>query len=58
LKFYTSRKVERNKKRSNKRRKKALIEGQLVGPLTIDDPDDQWLDLLITSDKGMKDEYG
>jgi hypothetical protein len=40
LKFYASRKVERNKKRANKRRKKALIEGQLVGPLTIDDPDD------------------
>jgi hypothetical protein len=31
------------------RRRKGVVEAQLVGPLTIDDNDDKWLDLFLAS---------
>jgi hypothetical protein len=41
--------------RMKKRRKKAWIEAQLAGPMTLDDKAEEWLGLLLTSKEKRTD---
>jgi hypothetical protein len=40
---------------TKKRRRKAWIEAQLAGPMTLDDKDKEWLGLLLTSKEKRTD---
>jgi hypothetical protein len=49
LDFWHARRTETG--RGRERRRKGVVEAQLVGPLTIENNDDKWLDLFLTSDE-------
>jgi hypothetical protein len=50
--FYTQKAAEKRAERvawAEKRRRKTFIEAQLNGPSTIDDDDDRWDNLFLTT---------
>jgi hypothetical protein len=49
LAFWHEKKAERNRVRSEEKRRMAWIEAELAGLSTLDENDDRWLDLLFTS---------
>jgi hypothetical protein len=58
LDFFASRKAERKRQRAENRWNKVFIDVELASPSTIDNDDDWWLDLFITSDEGTEDGDG
>ncbi|KAM0901272.1 hypothetical protein ACQ4PT_020100 [Festuca glaucescens] len=49
--FWHEKKAERKRERDEKKRKKAEIQAELDGLSTLDEKDDWWFDLLLTSEE-------